>query len=48
MAKILSALEVGPKFSSIFSYDAVYYNSSLQYAMEICGTDFQYLNVKET
>ena len=48
MAKILSALEVGPKFSSIFSYDAVYYNSNLQYAMEICRTDFQNLNVKET
>ena len=33
LAKLLSTLEVGPKFATILSYDAVLYKNSLQYAM---------------
>lgn len=33
MAKLFSSLEIGPKFSQIFQYDAILYDKSLQYAM---------------
>ena len=33
LAKLFSALEVGPKFATILSYDAILYKNSLQYAM---------------
>ena len=38
MAKILSALEVGPKFVQLFSYDAIVFRNHVQYAMEMCRT----------
>ena len=33
LAKLFSALEFGPKFVTILSYDAILYKNSLQYAM---------------
>lgn len=44
LAKILSALEVGPEFTTILCYDAILYKNRLQYAMELCVTDFEKLD----
>lgn len=40
MAKLFSALEIGPKFSQLFQYDAILFDRSLQYAMEFCVTNY--------
>lgn len=40
MAKIMSALEVGPKFYPIFFYDAIIYENKIQFAMELCRTNY--------
>ncbi len=40
MAKIFSALEFGPKFSKIFSYDAIIYEGNVQFAMEMCEKNY--------
>ena len=41
MAKVFSALEAGPKFVKLFSYDAVVYRNCVQFAMEMCRTDYE-------
>lgn len=47
MVKLLSALEIGPKFATVFSYDAIIYKNNLQYAMEMCSTDYQKFDFSE-
>lgn len=36
LAKLASILKVGPKFVNIFGYDAIIFQSDLQFAMEMC------------
>lgn len=46
MAKIMSALEVGPKFESIFFFDAIIYDNKVQFAMELCRTSYNVLEIE--
>ena len=40
LAKMASALQIGPKFCNIFGYDVLIFNDGLQFAMEMCETKF--------